>query len=164
MGLWVLHVVQCSIGRPGLSTDSELQPVDLPMAKEYQIYMIALYPAPLSSYNSRMSQYIDSDLPLVELHRHLDGSVRLETILEFGLAHNLPLPARELETLRPFVQVTEPVTDILSFFEKFEWQRGILVDYLAAHNIGIESNLTSNMQTSTVPSYETHPLKEMLRH
>ncbi len=36
---------------------------------------------------------INQDFPLVELHRHLDGSVRLETILDIGLKHNLPLPA-----------------------------------------------------------------------
>jgi adenosine deaminase len=33
-----------------------------------------------------------------------------------------------------------------------------LMDYLAEHEIGIESNLTSNLQTSTVPDYASHPL------
>ena len=37
-----------------------------------------------------------------------------------------------------------------------------LMDYLAEHNIGIESCLTSNIQTSTVASLETHPLKQFL--
>ncbi len=36
---------------------------------------------------------IDTTFPLVELHRHLDGSVRLETVLELGLQYGLPLPA-----------------------------------------------------------------------
>ena len=30
--------------------------------------------------------------PLVELHRHLDGNVRLETIIALGHQHGLPLP------------------------------------------------------------------------
>jgi len=34
-----------------------------------------------------------------------------------------------------------------------------LIDYLRQHQIGIESNLTSNVQTSTVLNYESHPLK-----
>ena len=36
---------------------------------------------------------IDRSLPLVDLHRHLDGNVRLETIIELGRQHNLSLPA-----------------------------------------------------------------------
>ena len=63
---------------------------------------------------------IHIDLPLIDLHRHLDGSVRLETILDLGLKHNLLLPADDLEGLRPFVQVAEPQPGILAFFEKFE--------------------------------------------
>jgi len=39
-----------------------------------------------------------------------------------------------------------------------------LLDYLAEKQIGIESNLTSNVQTSTVPSYAAHPLKTFLEH
>lgn len=45
--------------------------------------------------------YIDRAFPLVELHRHLDGNVRLETILEIGLEKDLGLPATTLEELRP---------------------------------------------------------------
>ena len=35
----------------------------------------------------------DPKLPLIDLHRHLDGSIRLETILDLGRQHDLPLPA-----------------------------------------------------------------------
>ncbi|MCB8924374.1 MAG: adenosine deaminase [Ardenticatenaceae bacterium] len=82
---------------------------------------------------------IRPDFPLVDLHRHLDGSVRLETILDVGLQHNLPLPARDLEGLRPFVQVTTPEPDILAFFAKFEWQVGILVNYDVCRRIAYEN-------------------------
>ena len=39
-----------------------------------------------------------------------------------------------------------------------------LLDYLAKHQIGIESCLTSNIQTNTVPSLAEHPLKTFLEH
>ena len=39
-----------------------------------------------------------------------------------------------------------------------------LMDFLAEHGIGIESCLTSNIQTSTVPSLAQHPLATFLRH
>ena len=38
------------------------------------------------------------------------------------------------------------------------------MDFLAENRIGIESNLTSNVQTSTVPDYASHPLKLFLEH
>ena len=82
---------------------------------------------------------IDPDLPLIDLHRHLDGSVRLETILELGRQHHLALPAYDLESLRPYVQVTGPEPDILAFFVKFKWQTAVLVDYAACRRIAYEN-------------------------
>ncbi len=37
-----------------------------------------------------------------------------------------------------------------------------LVDDMRERGIGIEANLTSNVHTNTVPSYEAHPLKAQL--
>jgi len=82
---------------------------------------------------------ISKDLPLVELHRHRDGSIRLSTILELGLQHNLPLPARTLEGLRPYVQVSTPQPGVMEFIAKFEWMTGVLVDYDACRRIAFES-------------------------
>ena len=84
---------------------------------------------------------IDPRLPLIDLHRHLDGSVRLETILDLGLKHNLPLPARDLEGLRPYVQVTEPQPGVMAFIEKFHWMTAILVDYDACRRVAYENVL-----------------------
>ena len=89
---------------------------------------------------------IHKDLPLIDLHRHLDGSVRLETILDLGLKHNLPLPAKDLEGLRPFVQVTEPQPGILAFFKKFEWQVGALVDFDACKRIAYENVIDASKE------------------
>jgi adenosine deaminase len=36
------------------------------------------------------------------------------------------------------------------------------MDYLRDRGIGIESSLTSNVQTSTVPDYASHPLRRFL--
>ena len=84
---------------------------------------------------------IDPALPLIDLHRHLDGSVRLETILDLGIQHHLSLPANDLEGLRPYVQVTEAQPDILAFFKKFEWQTKVMVDYDACRRIAYENVL-----------------------
>ena len=82
---------------------------------------------------------IDPALPFIDLHRHLDGNVRLETVLDLGLKHNIALPAQDLESLRPFVQVTDPQPGILAFFEKFKWPMEVLVDYDACRRIAYEN-------------------------
>ena len=82
---------------------------------------------------------IDKTLPLIDLHRHLDGSIRLETILDLGQKHNIPLPADDVEGLKPFVQIMEPTPDIVTFFEKFKYMIGILVDYDACSRVAYEN-------------------------
>ena len=82
---------------------------------------------------------IDPTLPLIDLHRHLDGSVRLETILDLGRRYNLPLPARDVEGLRPHVQITSPQPGVMAFIEKFQWMRAVLVDYDACRRIAYEN-------------------------
>lgn len=82
---------------------------------------------------------IDPNYPLSDLHRHLDGSIRLETILDLGRKHNLSLPAWDVEGLRPYVQVTEPRPGVMAFIEKFEWMVGVLVDYEACRRVAYEN-------------------------
>ena len=80
-------------------------------------------------------EMIDPSFPLVELHRHLDGNVRLKTILDLGLKYNLTLPAIELERLRPFVQVSKAKPNILEFFKKFDWLTKVMVNYKAVQRM-----------------------------
>jgi adenosine deaminase len=82
---------------------------------------------------------IDPNFPLIDLHRHLDGSVRLDTILELGRQHNLQLPAWDIEGLRPYVQITEPQPGVMAFIAKFEWMVGVLVDYADCRRVAYEN-------------------------
>jgi adenosine deaminase len=82
---------------------------------------------------------IDPNFPLVDLHRHLDGSVRLETILDLGRQHNLEMPAWDVEGLRPYVQVIDPQPGVMAFIEKFKLMTAILVDYDACHRVAYEN-------------------------
>ncbi len=82
---------------------------------------------------------ISPDLPLIDLHRHLDGNVRLQTVLDLGRKHNIPLPAWDLESLRPHVQVTEPKPTIMDFIAKFHWPMAVLVDYDACRRVAYEN-------------------------
>jgi adenosine deaminase len=81
----------------------------------------------------------DDAPPKIDLHRHLDGSIRLETILELGLKNGLQLPGRTIETLRPFVVVSEPQPGLMAFLAKFEWMVGVLVDAEACRRVAYEN-------------------------
>jgi adenosine deaminase len=78
--------------------------------------------------------------PLVELHRHLDGNVRLETVLEIGRRHHVDLPAWTIEELRPYVQVSGREPSLMDFIAKFDVLRRVVVDYDAVRRI-VRENL-----------------------
>jgi adenosine deaminase len=59
--------------------------------------------------------------PKIELHRHLEGSIRLSTLIEVAQEYNIPLPAYDVEHLRPYVQVTsEDDASAAVFLSKFD--------------------------------------------
>jgi adenosine deaminase len=78
--------------------------------------------------------------PLVELHRHLDGNVRIETVLDLARRHGIALPAWDVEGLRPHVQITEREPSLVHFIAKFALLRRVMVDYDAVRRI-VRENL-----------------------
>ncbi|AND13016.1 adenosine deaminase [Proteus mirabilis] len=82
---------------------------------------------------------IDTQLPLTDLHRHLDGNIRPETILDLAQQHNIALPAYELETLRPHVQITKNEPSLASFLQKLDWGVAVLADLDACRRVAYEN-------------------------
>ncbi|MEJ5310295.1 MAG: adenosine deaminase [Anaerolineae bacterium] len=62
-------------------------------------------------------------LPKIDLHRHLEGSLRLNTLAEIALEHGIDLPSYDVEQLRPYVQITDDPPDYQRFLGKFELLR-----------------------------------------
>ncbi len=82
---------------------------------------------------------IDSRLPLTDIHRHLDGNIRAQTILDLGRQFNLTLPASEIDALRPHVQVMETAPDLVSFLQKLDWGVKVLGDLDACRRVAQEN-------------------------
>ena len=59
-------------------------------------------------------------LPKTDLHVHLDGSLRLATILELAEAQKVKLPGDSLESLAPFVQVGEDCKSLVDYLRAFD--------------------------------------------
>lgn len=82
---------------------------------------------------------IDPSLPLCELHRHLDGSIRLETILELADQHGIALPASTVEGLAPYVHIDESAPGLMAFIDRFEHMTAVLVDADACRRVAYEN-------------------------
>lgn len=67
-------------------------------------------------------------MPKIELHRHLEGSLRLSSMVEIARDHGIEMPEYEVETLRPFVQMMpgEPRT-WQNFLAKFRTIRQFFI-------------------------------------
>jgi len=85
------------------------------------------------------STFADPRLPFIDLHRHLDGNVRLQTILDLGRQHGIKLPGHSIETLRPHVQVEGVMPDLVSWLNKLHWMIAVLGDYEACRRIAREN-------------------------
>lgn len=82
---------------------------------------------------------IDPRLPLTDIHRHLDGNIRAQTILELGRQFNINLPANTLENLIPYVQVAENEPDLVSFLKKLDWGVNVLGSLDACRRVALEN-------------------------
>jgi adenosine deaminase len=65
------------------------------------------------------------DLPKIDLHRHLEGSLRLETVVRLAREHGVDLPSYDIERLRPLVQVTDEPPGFDRYLGKFHILRRI---------------------------------------
>jgi adenosine deaminase len=82
---------------------------------------------------------ITKTLPLTDLHRHLDGNIRIETILDLGQKFGLKLPAYDLEALRPHVQIVEAEPSLVAFLSKLDWGVAVLGDLDACRRVAYEN-------------------------
>jgi adenosine deaminase len=67
-----------------------------------------------------------TNLPLIDLHRHLDGNIRPATIWQLAQEHNIPLPVTTFEQFIPYVQIQHSEADLLGFLKKLDWGVSVL--------------------------------------
>lgn len=68
-------------------------------------------------------------LPKTDLHVHLDGSLRLETILDLAQAQGVRLPAEDPDGLRPFVQVGDNCKSLVEYLRAFDVTLSVMQTY-----------------------------------
>lgn len=79
------------------------------------------------------------NLPKVELHCHLDGSLRLETIWDLARSRGVALPANSLEELRNLFSVPNPATrSLVDYLKRFDHTLAVLQDAEALSRVAYE--------------------------
>jgi adenosine deaminase len=77
-------------------------------------------------------------LPKTDLHCHLDGSVRVETILELAKEHNVKLPKDTVEELRDYLTVGNDCESLVDYLKGFEITLSVMQDYESLRRIAFE--------------------------
>jgi adenosine deaminase len=60
-----------------------------------------------------------NDIPKTEIHCHLEGAIRTQTIIDIAKQYNLPLPAYEAQELNRHVKVLDQMRDLHTVLEAF---------------------------------------------
>jgi adenosine deaminase len=78
------------------------------------------------------------DLPKTDLHLHLDGSLRLETIVDLARERGIALPAPDVEGLRPLLQVGLDCKSLVEYLRVFDVTVPLLQDAEALTRVAFE--------------------------
>ncbi|WKZ41762.1 MAG: adenosine deaminase [Anaerolineales bacterium] len=67
-----------------------------------------------------------NDIPKTEIHCHLEGAIRTQTIIDVAREYNISLPAYEVDELDKHVKVLDQMRDLQAVLEAFDiFQRSI---------------------------------------
>ena len=69
---------------------------------------------------------MDFTLPLLDLHRHLDGNIRPKTIWQLAQQNQIQLPVDNFADFIPFVQIEHSEANLLDFLKKLDWGVSVL--------------------------------------
>jgi len=79
-----------------------------------------------------------SQFPKVDLHRHLEGSIRVETFIDIARKENVFLPTYDLKKFRRLIQVNDEPPDFINFLNKFKIVRGFYPSQNAIERVAYE--------------------------
>ena len=82
---------------------------------------------------------INSKAPMIDLHRHLDGNIRVSSIIELAHLHNVKLPSTDLSNLSDIVHIKDKTTDLLAFLQKLDMGVSVLGNLQACKQIAYEN-------------------------
>ncbi len=77
-------------------------------------------------------------LPKTDLHVHLDGSMRVETMIDIAQKKGVELPSMDVEELRDYVQVDENCESLEEYLRAFDVTCSVLQDFESLRRAAFE--------------------------
>jgi adenosine deaminase len=81
----------------------------------------------------------NKQLPLIDLHRHLDGNIRPKTVWQLAQKNNIQLPEANFEDFLPHIKITNNEADLLAFLKKLDWGVKVITSLDDVIRIGYEN-------------------------
>ncbi|TSC83947.1 MAG: adenosine deaminase [Parcubacteria group bacterium Gr01-1014_13] len=74
-------------------------------------------------------------LPKIDLHRHVDGAIKPETLIRLAKEFGVKLPTYELDEFTKLYQITEPDMSIDQIFQRFGWGIAVMRTPHGLHDV-----------------------------
>ncbi|OFA33369.1 adenosine deaminase [Glaciecola punicea] len=81
----------------------------------------------------------ESNLPLIDLHRHLDGNIRVSSILNLAVKNGIDLPYTDEQALSKHVFIQGKTTDLMAFLQKLDIGVSVLAHVEDCEKIAYEN-------------------------
>lgn len=77
-------------------------------------------------------------LPKIDLHCHLDGSVRVNTIIDIAKKENIKIPSFDRDIIKELIQVPKECTSLNEYLKRFELPNDVMQSSYALERIAFE--------------------------
>ncbi|KGJ98416.1 adenosine deaminase [Thalassotalea sp. ND16A] len=79
------------------------------------------------------------NLPLIDLHRHLDGNIRPDTIWDLAQQNGIALPVEHFNDFIPHVRIEDKASDLMEFLAKLDWGVKVLANLEDVQRVAFEN-------------------------
>jgi adenosine deaminase len=86
-----------------------------------------------------MTSYPAQHLPLVDLHRHLDGNIRPHIIWKIAQQNKIALPVDSLSELIKLTTIEDRTSDLMQFLQKLDYGVSVLANIDACYEVAYDN-------------------------